>query len=253
MREFLAANPIAKPSDVRAAYDEWHYRHEPDPAADAPWYALIKSRLRLADDLAGRRVLEIGCGLGGFAVWLSRQSQKPAEVVAADFSPVAVARARQLGEQTRATGIHWIVADIMALDEFQAGFDTVFSCETIEHVPDPPLAVRQLSRVLKPGGRLYLTTPNYLSMIGLYRAYCWLRRKKFDEGGQPICKINMSVTTRSWVRKAGLRVVRTDGVGHYLPLPRRSPIRFTVLDRARFLTRWFAHHTLVIAEKPAHA
>jgi hypothetical protein len=53
------------------------------------------------------------------------------------------------------------------------------------------------------------------------------------------------------VRQAGLRLLRTDGVGHYLPFPGRPPIRLPLLDRGRFVTRWFAHHTLFVAEKPA--
>ncbi|HUR56027.1 MAG TPA: methyltransferase domain-containing protein, partial [Gemmataceae bacterium] len=144
------------------------------------------------------------------------------------------------------------VADIQKMEQFvDASFDTVFSCETIEHVPDPPLAVRQLARVLKPGGRLFLTTPNYLSTIGLYRVYCWVRGKKFDEGGQPICQVNMTVKTRRWVNRAGLRVVRTAGHGQYLPFPGRPPIRVPFLERPHFLTKWVLLHSLVVGEKPA--
>jgi SAM-dependent methyltransferase len=143
-----------------------------------------------------------------------------------------------------------VVADIQRLDGFGEEFHTIFSCETVEHVPDPPAAVCQLARVLKPGGRLYLTTPNYLSTIGLYRLYCRVRGKPFDECGQPICQLTLVFKTRRWVRRAGLRVVRTDGVGHYLPIPGRPPRRITLLDRLRGITRWFSHHTLVVAEKP---
>ncbi len=48
----------------------------------------------------------------------------------------------------------------LALDD--ASFDVVLSYETLEHVPDPKAFVSELSRVLKPGGTLVLTTPNLL-------------------------------------------------------------------------------------------
>ncbi len=238
--------------DAQAAYDAWHAAHEADPAASAPWYGLVKARVRPDLDLAGRRVLEIGCGLGGFACWLARHPARPAEVVAADFSPTAVGKAAALATREGVTGARFVVADILRLDQFAPGeFDTVFSCETIEHVPDPPAAVRQLARVLRPGGRLYLTTPNYLSTIGLYRVYLGLRGREFTEVGQPINQFTLLPRTRAWVRRAGLRVAATDAVGHYLPFPGRPPIRLAALDRPRVLTRWLGHHSLVIGEKPA--
>jgi 2-polyprenyl-3-methyl-5-hydroxy-6-metoxy-1,4-benzoquinol methylase len=210
---------------------------------------MIKSRLDPSRDLAARRVLEIGCGRGGFACWLARHPGRP-EVVAADFSPGAVAKAQQFASKIGVDGIQWEVADIQKLDQFEEEFDTVISCETIEHVPDPPLAVRQLARVLKPGGRMLLTTPNYLSTIGLYRAYCWVRGKKFDEGGQPICQLTLITKTRAWVRAAGLRVIETEGVGQYLPVPGRPPIRIGFMEHPHQLMRWFGLHSLVVAEKP---
>jgi 2-polyprenyl-3-methyl-5-hydroxy-6-metoxy-1,4-benzoquinol methylase len=236
---------------ARASYDEWHARHPVDARADAPWHRMIQAELAPARDLAGRRVLDIGCGRGGFASWLARHPAAPVEVVGCDFSPVAVEKARRFAAESAVRNVRFDVADIQRLDQFaDDAFDTVFSCETIEHVPDPPLAVRQLARVLKPGGRLFLTTPNYLSTIGLYRVYCWMRRKAFDEGGQPICQVNVSLTTRHWVRRAGLRALRTAGTGQYLPLPGRPPIDVPWLEHPRTLMKWVAHHTLVVGEKP---
>jgi 2-polyprenyl-3-methyl-5-hydroxy-6-metoxy-1,4-benzoquinol methylase len=238
---------------TRDAYDAWHTRHEVDAEADAPWHQMIKARLEPTRDLMGRRILEIGCGRGGFACWLARHPARPAEVIAADFSPAAVEKAEKYATDLLVSRIRWEVADIQTLDQFGPEFDTVISCETIEHVPDPSLAVRQLARVLKPGGRLYLTTPNYLSTIGLYRAYCWVCGKRFDEGGQPICQVTMLPTTRAWVRATGLRVVETDSTGQYLPFPGRPAIRWNWLESQHFMMRWFGLHSLVVGEKPAES
>jgi len=237
-------------SATRDAYDTWHRRHEVDAEADSPWHQMIKARLDPSRDITGRRILEIGCGRGGFACWLARHPAGPAEVIAADFSLAAIAKAEQFAAAQGIIRVTWAVADIQKLNHFGPEFDTVISCETIEHVPDPPLAVRNLAQVLKPCGRLYLTTPNYLSMIGLYRVYCWVRGKTFDECGQPICQLTMVPKTRSWVRAAGLRVVETDTSGQYLPFPGRPPIRVNWLEHPHVLMRWFGLHSLVVGEKP---
>ena len=238
-------------SASRESYDDWHARHPVDVEADAPWHRMIRAELDPVRDLAGKRVLDIGCGRGGFATWLAKRQAAPREVVGCDFSPVAVGMAERFAAASGVRNTRWEVADIQRLEQFADGeFDTVFSCETIEHVPDPPLAVRQLARVLKPGGRLFLTTPNYFSTIGLYRAYCWVRGKPFDEGGQPICQVNMAFQTRRWATQAGLRVVRTAGSGQYLPFPGRPPIRLGFMEHPHFVMKWLGLHSLIVAVKP---
>jgi 2-polyprenyl-3-methyl-5-hydroxy-6-metoxy-1,4-benzoquinol methylase len=236
---------------IRDAYDAWHSQLDVDAKADSPWHQMIKARIDPDRDIRGRRVLEIGCGRGGLAFWLARHPAEAQEIVAADFSPAAIAKAEQFAASQGITQVTWTVADIQKLDVFQSQFDTVISCETIEHVADPPLAVRNLARALQTGGRLYLTTPNYLSTIGLYRVYCWVRGKTFDEGGQPICRLTMVPKTWAWVRAAGLRVVETDSIGQYLPVPGRPAIRLKWLEHPHLLMRWFGLHSLVIGQKPA--
>jgi ubiquinone/menaquinone biosynthesis C-methylase UbiE len=230
-----------------AVYDAWHARHSVDIEVNAPWHKMIRRRLDPRREVTGRRVLEIGSGLGGFACWLA--THRPAELVAADFSPVAIEKGTRLAAERGIGCISWTVADIQDLSRFGPVFDTAFSCETIEHVPDPPSAVRELARVLKPGGRLYVTTPNYMNISGIYRAYCWLRGKPFDEGGQPICQLTMLPRTRAWVRAAGLRILATESSGHYLPFPGRPPIELMSDGWPRPLLGWFGLHSLVVAEK----
>jgi 2-polyprenyl-3-methyl-5-hydroxy-6-metoxy-1,4-benzoquinol methylase len=236
-------------TEAKQEYDAWHARRAVDEEADAPWHLLVRRHLRPEIDLAGRRVLEIGCGRGGFSCWLAGRPQPPRELIAADFSDTAVSKGRDFALGKGVSGISWRVADIQQLPFEDASFDTVISCETIEHVPEPGRAVRELARVLHPGGRLVLTTPNYFSTIGMWRLYLPLRGRRFSECGQPINQFTMIPRTLVWLRRAGLRVTTVDAIGHYLPFPGRPPIRFPRLDNPRLLMKWFAMHSLFVATK----
>lgn len=234
---------------ARRAYESWHARHPVDSDADTLWHRMVKANLSVEQDLTGKRVLEIGCGRGGFSCWLAQQSGGPRQLVAADFSITAVQKGKHHAEQAGHRNITWEVADIQTIAHPDATFDTIISCETIEHVPDPRRALAEISRVLKPSGRLFLTTPNYLGMMGLLRLYCRLRGRVFTEEGQPINNCLLLPATRDWVRRAGLRVLLTRTVGHYFPIPGRPQIRMPIFDRAGVLTRWFGYHSVVVAEK----
>ena len=235
--------------NASAAYEEWHARLGVDAEANAPWHLLVREHLDRSRDIRNKRVLEIGCGRGGFSCWLATQANGDARIVAADFSPTAVAKGAEYAEGKGIRGIEWEVGDIQHIGHASGSFDTVISCETIEHVPDPALAVRELGRVLVPGGRLFLSTPNYLGMTGVYRGYLRLIGRRFQEEGQPINNFNMLPRTMAWVRAAGLEVVAATGSGHYLPFPGRRPLRFRALDALPALTRWTALHSLVVARK----
>ena len=157
---------------------------------------------------------------------------------------------RRLVDRLALPGAHFTPADMNAPLPFGDGtFDTVISCETIEHVPDPYRAVRELARVLRPGGRLFLTTPNYLGVYGLYRVYLRLVGRRYTELGQPINNFTWLPRTRHWISSAGLRVLVVDGVGHYFLLPRMLPREIAILDNPRHLMRWLGLHSLVVAQK----
>jgi ubiquinone/menaquinone biosynthesis C-methylase UbiE len=230
---------------IRSAYDEWHERVSATSALDTPWHRLVQEALHLDRDLGGRQVLEIACGRGEFALWCVSQSA-PLAFVAADFSIGAVRLARRRLEGA-GRAVQFIQADAQAIALPSNSMDTVICCETIEHVPDPRAALSELARVLRPGGRLFLTTPNYLGPIGAYRGYLRLVGRRFTEEGQPINHFLLAPRVRRWVRSAGLRIVRADSSGHYLPFPGRPPI--LLVDRNRWLTP-FGLHALTVAEKP---
>lgn len=202
----------------RSAYDIWHEQFGVDTSAGEPWYRLVRDHLDETRDLNGKVVLEIGCGRGGFSCFLAQRPTPPARIYAADISYTALRKGQGFAQPLGIGPIIWLQTDIERLAAASNTFDTVFSCETIEHVPSPrAAALRELSRVLKPGGRLFLTAPNYLGMLGPYRGYMRLTGRRFTELGQPINNFLLLPLVQQWVRDAGLRVERVDGVGHYLP------------------------------------
>ena len=114
----------------RQAYEIWHDKVGPDqPVADTPWHRLLEAHLDLSRDLSGKRVLEIGCGRGGFTCWLNRNSpQPPPNIAAVDYALTAVKRARSLARALGCAHITWEVGDIQAMAHRTASFDTVISC-----------------------------------------------------------------------------------------------------------------------------
>lgn len=232
------------------AYESWHERQEVDSESDSPWHRLVKAHLCDSDGLREKRILEIGCGRGGLAFWLANQRGAEAEITAADFAFTAVQKGRHFERQTTTSRIRWAVSDIQSIPHRDASFDLVISCETVEHVAEPRKALYELARVLKPGGRLLLTTPNYLGTLGLYRIYLSLSGRVFTEEGQPINNFLLLPVTVAWVKASGLRIKAIDAMGHYLPFPRRPPLQLSFLNRPKIVMKWLALHSLIVAEKP---
>ena len=99
--------------------------------------------------LAPRRVLEVGGGQGELAEWM--RDELGAHVSFLDFSPrmVQLARARGLDAQ---------VGDVQELPFRAASFDVVVAAWMLYHVPNIALALREIARVLVPGGSLVAVT-----------------------------------------------------------------------------------------------
>ncbi len=224
-------------------YNEWHREH---PTGDGVWADLVKQQVLSRDGLSVADFLDIGCGRGTLTDWIA--SHTVGRVVGADFASVAVDHAR--AHYSRAN-LSFEIQDIEAISHPTESFDAVVSCETIEHVPDPAKAVREVARVLRPGGVLFLTTPNYMSLNGLHRIYRTATGRKENEGGQPIANFTMYPRTRRWVRLAGLEPVATDGRGFYIPAPRRErPFEWTPPESLRRRIKLLGLHVLIVARKP---
>jgi SAM-dependent methyltransferase len=114
--------------------------------------AFYRDIARLSELPAGTRVLDIPCG-GGVA-FRGLRPERELEYVAADLSPVMLRRARAEADRR---GIHWIEfveADVEALPFEDRSFDLCITYTGLHCFPDPPAAIAELARVLRPGGEL---------------------------------------------------------------------------------------------------
>lgn len=109
---------------------------------------------RLAAYRSAGRFLDVGCG-GGFLVETARDLGWNAE-------GTEVSRAAAEFGRTKGLAIH---TGVIADAKLPAGaFDVVTLMEVVEHVPDPVALLAECAALLRPGGALYLTTPNWASL-----------------------------------------------------------------------------------------
>jgi ubiquinone/menaquinone biosynthesis methyltransferase len=117
---------------------------------DRRWKRLL---LASAGPLSGRRVLDLACGTGDIA-W--EAACRGAHVAGLDITPrmIELARAKAVPVQDGREGDRplFLVGDMCALPVPDASFDVVTTGYGLRNVPDLPLAIREIARVLRPGG-----------------------------------------------------------------------------------------------------
>ena len=125
------------------------------PGCDGPGIHLEHlHRYLAAAELVDGRVLDLGCGVGYGARRFGRRAR---EVVAADRSLVALRYARS---QFGASHVHHLATDARILPFATSSFDWVVCFEVIEHLTEGGELLDEVGRVLRPEGRLLLSTPN---------------------------------------------------------------------------------------------
>lgn len=122
--------------------------------------------LKQMGDLTDKYLLDLGCGAGENSVYFAK---KGARCVATDYAPGMVEVAVKLAEKN-GVQIEGKVMDAMALEFPDNTFDFVYASNLLHHLPNPKLAIREMHRVLKPGGKACFWEPlKHNPVINVYR------------------------------------------------------------------------------------
>lgn len=165
-------NRVFRPPNVagresKEAYSRWehHWGRE-----------FARTFMEPEGDLAGKRLLDVGCGLGGKTV---AYAEAGARAVGTDLSEANAVQSRGYADAA-GKGIEFFVGDAAALPIRDGALDTVVANDAMEHFAEPERALAEMARVLRPGGAIWVFfTPHY-SPLGshlydyVYTPWCHL-------------------------------------------------------------------------------
>lgn len=175
-------------------------------------------------------VLDVGCATGVFLEVMRERGWRTAGL---DCSRFAVGAARAKGLDVREGALGSV--------ELPAGtFDLVTLWDVLEHFEDPGAALRVCHGLLKPGGRLALSTPDASAWLARLLGSYWLG---FRSVGEHLYFFERGTLARM-LEEAGFRVLSFRSVGKYLTLER-------VFTRLAYYTRVFRLVPRLITARPS--
>jgi 2-polyprenyl-6-hydroxyphenyl methylase/3-demethylubiquinone-9 3-methyltransferase len=196
-----------------------------DPASEfKPLHRINPLRLewieRLCGGLAGKQVLDVGCGGGILAESMARRGA--ARVLGVDLAlkPLRVAELHALEAGVENIEYREVAAEALAAEQ-PAAFDVVTCMEMLEHVPEPASIVAACARLVRPGGRVFFSTINrnakafLFAIVGAEHVL-----KLLPKGTHEYAKFVRPSELAQACRDAGLAVTHARGM-EYNPLTER--------------------------------
>jgi ubiquinone/menaquinone biosynthesis C-methylase UbiE len=141
---------------VREAFDAWAAAGKDRGMEDRHWHTAKHALARLPVE-AGETVLDLGCG-SGYALRALRATADIGRGYGLDGSPKMVHNARSYTDDD---AIGFLLGDFDALPFATDSVDHVFSMEAFYYAPDPMRTLRELRRILRPGGTFYCAVNYY--------------------------------------------------------------------------------------------
>lgn len=181
-----------------------HGHHESVVQSHARRRAEVEAWFLLPELRPEMRLLDVGCGPGTVTAGLAR-AVAPGLATGIDLSGSVLEFARDHAASERVENVSFEIGDVYRLAFGDASFDVVYANQLLQHLTDPVRALRELRRVLKPGGILGVRDADYATMCpspkfpefeqwnALYHRVAYRNQAEPDAGRE---------LTR-WVRAAG--------------------------------------------------
>lgn len=160
---------------------------------------------------AGITILDFGCGKGEILSEISKLNPN-AKLIGVDVSEKALEEARKLFPQAEFR----LIKDGEKVPIGDKEVDFIFSSEVIEHIYDTENAISEMNRILKPGGKLLLTTP-YHGFLKNILVTLFNFDKHFDPTG-PHVRFFSKKTLTNLLMKFGFQVEEQGFFGRFYPI-----------------------------------
>jgi ubiquinone/menaquinone biosynthesis C-methylase UbiE len=160
----------------------------------------------------GMRLIDCGCGPGSITVDLAR-AVTPGEAIGIDLRADALLQGRTLARERGIVNVAFQAASVYHLPYTDSSFDAAFACAVLQHLAAPLAALKEMRRVLKPGGVIGIADGSSTITFryptnSLLQAYDKLRgREREYNTGRP----SDALALRALLRKAGFARTRASG------------------------------------------
>lgn len=199
----------------------------------------IETILKLMGSYHGKKILEIGCGVGGI---ISRLDPAENELVGIDISSFALNIAREKHSQ-----ITFVCGNAEQLPFKKESFDGVLFPNVIEHLLLPLEALREIYRILKENGVFIISTPNRLQLGNRIRIIMRRQLTKRDEI-EHIREFSLRELA-ALLNEAGFDIKERKGVSSPFPLIRNSKVLCKIFRKMGNIFPFLSELLIVKAQK----
>jgi SAM-dependent methyltransferase len=147
---FLTGRPLTRMLGYR---DTWL---EGIPETSIASFAGTGNPFSIAEIHAGERVVDVGCGAGTDSLIAAKMVSPTGKVIGVDMTPAMLAKARRSATEAQLSNVEFLEGYSESLPVPDGWADVIVSNGVLNLMPDKVLALKEMARVLKPGGRLQI-------------------------------------------------------------------------------------------------